>query len=89
MEIIIRAGKNKNTVKAQQYLNLVHDQIHAEIEANPDLLGTKYIQEEDVYQDAINRVNDLLAMEAEADKMRGNFLDRLNYRMYSNRRRSL
>lgn len=86
MEIIIRtSGRRKKVANAQKYLNLVHEQIHSEIEANPELLGTKYIEEQDVYEDAINRVNDLLAMEREANKMRGNFFDRLNYRMYIKR----
>lgn len=87
MEIIIRAGHTKQVMKAQRYLNIVHDQIHAEIEANPNLLGTKYFEEQDVYNEAIARVKDLLAMEREADKMRGNFLDRLNYKMYVKRNR--
>lgn len=87
MEIIIRTSNRKTASSAQKYLNIVQEQIHSEIEANPDLLGTKYLEEQDVYEDAINRVNDLLAMEREANKMRGNILDRVNYRMYSRRKK--
>lgn len=86
MEIVIHTKDRKTVQKAQHYLNIVQEQIYSEIESNPNLLGTKYFQEEDVYKDAITRVNDLLAMEREADKMRGNFLDRLNYKIYSKTR---
>lgn len=83
MEIVIRTGRtNKFVKKAQTYMKVVTEQVYSEVENNPNLIGTVYLQEEDITREVYRRVEDLLRMEAEADKMSGGYWGGLRYKLY-------
>lgn len=88
MEIVIRTGRtNKFAKKAQAYMKVVTEQVYSEVENNPELIGTVYLQEADITREVYKRVEDLLHMEVEADKMAGGYWGGLKYKLYRSSRK--
>lgn len=84
MRIKIELNRKTNradVAKKSEQVFMIVDNIRQEIENNPELLETKYATESDVAQEVASRMADFEAMENMANTLRGNFFDRITYRM--------
>lgn len=72
-----------DAVKKSEQVFLIVSNIRQEVEANPELMETKYATEHDVANEVASRMSDLEAMENMANTLRGNWLDRMAYKMSS------
>jgi hypothetical protein len=67
--------------RKREYAIRVLSNIKSEIDANPELLESVYCCEEDVAFEIEERVNGLLEMEKQAEKMRGGWIGDLRYKL--------
>lgn len=77
--------KNSRRVKAEsrkrEYALKVMENFKRELEANPELIGTVYQNEGDVAFELAFRVEEMVAIEEQADEMRGGWLGELKYKL--------
>ena len=85
MKITIETKKATRRQQAKiaqekQIVEAVMRNMKAEIEANPELLETVYVDDFTVGLEIQSRINDLMAMSKEADAMAGGWRGKLAYK---------
>ena len=83
IEITNNGGKKAKALatRKREYAIRVMSNIKREIQADPELLESVYCCEEDVAFEIEERVNEMLEIEAQANKMRGGWVEQLKYKL--------